>query len=64
MGNKIIEFAKDLSNENPGNDWMMKRAQVVSDYCEKKGWPIEPGKLSFEQILEIRATQEWIDAGK
>jgi hypothetical protein len=65
MENKIISYAKTLAENNPGNnDWMLKRAQVVSDYCKAKGWGTNPADLSIEQIIEIRQTPAWIEAGK
>ena len=41
-----------------------KRHKVVTNYCKKMGWPLDVEKLSIEQILEIRKTREWKDAGK
>ena len=38
------------------------RHVIVTAYCENKGWDVDD--LSFEQILEIRKQQDWIDAGK
>lgn len=38
-----------------------KRLKIAFDYCLKKGWPTDPVELSFEQILEIRALDEWIN---
>lgn len=35
------------------------REKVWKEYCVKKGWPLEPDKLSMEQILEIRGLPEW-----
>ena len=43
---------------------IVTRQQIVANYCKSKGWPTDPTQLSFEQILEIRDTKEWIDAGK
>lgn len=43
---------------------IMARGEFIQKYCKEKGWPDDPLELSFEQILEIRSQQEWIDAGK
>lgn len=28
-------------------------------YCAEKGWPLDPGDLGLEQILEIRTQPGW-----
>jgi hypothetical protein len=28
-------------------------------YCQEQGWTTELGKLSIEQILQIRAQEDW-----
>lgn len=39
--------------------FLRARSAVVEKYCIEQGWPIDPGKLSIEQILEIRKQNEW-----
>ena len=41
---------------------IQERAKIVKKYCEEKGYDVE--NLSLDQILEIRALPEWINAGK
>ena len=45
-------------------DFFQKRYKIVIEYCKEKGWPLNAGDLTMDQILEIRALQEWKDAGK
>ena len=40
-----------------------RRHKIAMDYCEKKGWPTDFEKLSWEQVLEVRALPEWKNAG-
>lgn len=40
------------------------RQQIATDYCIKNGWPTDFEKLSFEQIMGIRALPEWVKAGE
>lgn len=35
------------------------RIYIARKYCESKGWPLEPEKLSIEQVLEIREQPSW-----
>lgn len=41
-----------------------RRYKIAIDYCIAKGWPTEPGELSFEQIDEIRQLDSWINVTK
>ncbi len=40
-----------------------RRDKVVRAYCQKQGWPTDATQLSIDQILQIRATDEWKNAG-
>ena len=40
-----------------------RRHKISVGYCERMGWPADPEKLSWDQILEIRALPEWKSAG-
>jgi hypothetical protein len=35
------------------------RGEFAKKYCESKGWSVDPEKLSFEQIIEIRSQDGW-----
>lgn len=41
-----------------------RRHEIVIAYCKKMGWEANPEKLTFEQIMEIRKQQDWIDVPK
>ena len=62
MEKKINSYANTLVENNPGETWILKRAKIVTDYCELKGW--DSDNLSMEQILEIRNLKSWKDAGE
>ena len=72
---KICHNYKKMKNIDKGSFFILnsvgkqpafieRRHKVVMDYCKKMGWPLDVEKLSIEQILEIRETKKWKDAGK
>jgi hypothetical protein len=40
------------------------RKAFAEEYCAAKGWPLDPAQLSMDQIMEIRAQEGWINAGR
>jgi hypothetical protein len=65
LGNgSMIDVSSNTHDADGIKKVILSRQKIAYDYCNKKGWPTEPEKLSFEQILEIRKQQSWIDAGK
>lgn len=60
----MVKVSSNKHTESELKGVIFKREQIAHDYCVKKGWSIKPSELSFQQILEIRNQQEWIDAGK
>lgn len=53
----------EMLRQAPGHaDTILDRDAVVKSYCQDKGW--NPDDLTIEQILEIRALPDWINAGR
>lgn len=63
-GGGIAHVSSDTHDEEGLKNVIKNRQQVAYDYCMSKGWPTDPTQLSFEQIIEIRETKQWIEAGK
>ena len=53
-----------MFNQQQTEEIIKRRHEIVVKYCQEKGWSTNPTELSFEQILEIRKQQEWIDVPK
>jgi hypothetical protein len=60
----IVSVSSNNLNEQQLANSVNNRQRIAYDYCQSKGWPTDPTELSFDQILEIRKQQNWIDAGK
>jgi len=41
-----------------------KRNEIVIKYCKEKGWPLDPGNLTIDQVMEIRSLEEWKNVTK
>lgn len=54
------------SNQSPDElkKTILSRQQIAANYCISKGWPTDPSQLTFDQIIEIRKTKDWISAGR
>jgi hypothetical protein len=50
-----------MFNQQQTEEIIKRRQKIAANYCQEKGWSTNPTDLSFEQILEIRAQQEWKD---
>lgn len=50
-------YVVGLSSEQEA--FLIARGEFAKEYCRKKGWPVEPEKLSIEQIMEIRQQDGW-----
>ena len=48
-----------LCNSQEEVDFLQKRGEFFKKYCEEKGWPTDPEKLSIKQILEVREQEDW-----
>jgi hypothetical protein len=51
-------------NQEQHDEVIRRRGQIAFDYCELKGWSVNPSALSWEQIMEVRSLQEWKDVPK
>ena len=64
---RVIKVPGGLSILHPGTNAEVDAAEKLiahrhkfsQEYCVSKGWPTDPVKLSFEQILEIREAPGW-----
>lgn len=43
-------------------DVFARRHEIAMAHCRANGWPEDPTLLTWEQIMQIRALPEWIDA--
>lgn len=53
-----------MFNQQQTEEIIKRRHEIVIAYCNEKGWSTFPEELSFDQILEIRKQQNWIDVPK
>lgn len=63
-GGKIVSVFSGEHTEEELRRVVVARQEIASNYCESKGWPTLFENLSLDQILEIRALPEWINAAK
>ena len=60
----IVTVNSNQHSDKEIKNIILVRQEIAANYCNKMGWPFDPLKLTFEQIIEIRNLDEWQNASK